>query len=126
MRMAMMAITTKSSISVKADRMGCRMAASPNVLGGGTFFIHPYEKVRKESSQNSNFLLATCSSLGPGQNDLAAVARQHRVETLLELLPWKAMRDDRTNVEPRLQEHRHVIPRLIHLAAIDAFEGEHV
>src|SRR5262245_66636459 len=80
----------------------------------------------EKSGWNIRMKSSSCLPLSPGQDDLAAVARQHHVEAFLKILPAEAMRHDRGNIEPRLQHHGHVIPRLVHLAAIDALEGEHV
>ena len=33
------------------------------------------------------------------------------------------MRDYRSNIQTRLQENRHLVPRLIHLATVDAADG---
>ena len=37
-----------------------------------------------------------------------------------------AMRDHRTDIKPTLKHDRHFVPRLVHLATINAFDREHV
>src|SRR4051794_4372034 len=36
------------------------------------------------------------------------------------------MRDDRGNVDAGVEQHAHLVPRLVHLPAVDAFDREHV
>ena len=56
--------------------------------------------------------------------DLAAVARQHRVEALLEIGEGKAVGDDGPDIEAALEHHGHLVPGFVHLAAVDSFDGE--
>lgn len=64
-----------------------------------------------------------CLHVFPIQDDFARVTRQHDLEALLELAGRKAMRDHRTNIESTFQHDTHLIPGLIHLPTIDAFDG---
>src|SRR5690242_7310907 len=66
------------------------------------------------------------AKLAPGEHDLSALARAHQVEAFLELLEWKAMRDHRRNIQSALNQRGHLIPCLIHLAAVNAADREHV
>ena len=50
----------------------------------------------------------------------------HDLEALLELGVGEAVRDDRRDVQPGLEHHRHLVPGLVHLAAVDALDREHV
>src|SRR5262245_206719 len=68
----------------------------------------------------------TILPLRPRQYYLAAVAAAHGLEPLFEIGVSKAMRDDRPDVEARLQHHGHLIPGLVHFAAIDALERQNV
>src|SRR5688572_12229332 len=63
-------------------------------------------------------------ALLPAQHDLPGLARHHRCETLFILHVVKTMGDHRCDIEARLQHHGHLVPRFVHLAAIDALDGE--
>ena len=64
--------------------------------------------------------------LRPGQHNLAAIALQHGVEALLEIMARVAVRDDRADVQARLEHDGHLVPGFVHLPAINALEIEHV
>ena len=60
------------------------------------------------------------------EDDLAALAAGGDREGLLEVAVGEAVRDHRRDVEARLEHHRHLVPGLVHLAAVDALDREHV
>src|SRR6266853_2094183 len=78
------------------------------------------------ATPSTNALRLVSSEDLPIKNHLAAFARFHRSEAALEFVRTEAVRDDRRDVEPALDHDRHLVPRLVHLAAIDAFDREHV
>src|ERR1017187_1282860 len=81
-----------------------------------------------ESTARARSFFGDGSDMGrlfPGQNDLSRLAGKHRVESFLEFRVMKPMRDDGADVESALQHHRHFVPRLVHLASINAFDREH-
>ena len=57
----------------------------------------------------------------PVEHDLSGVPRFHQLDRFFELRVRKAVRDDRRNVEAALDHRGHLIPGLIHLAAVDSF-----
>ena len=73
---------------------------------------------------------AGCGGSGPVEHDLAAHARAGGVERLLPLLGREAVGDDRGDggAQPleRLRASSHGVPRVVHLAAVDALDGDHV
>ncbi len=58
-------------------------------------------------------------SPSPVHEHLARVARAGRRERRLEVAEPEAMGDRRADVEPRLEHHRHLVPGLVHLPAVD-------
>lgn len=60
----------------------------------------------------------------PLEEDLAALAADHDVEALLEVVEMEAVGDDRTEVEATEEHLLHLIPRLPHTAAGDALDSE--
>src|SRR6185312_16998143 len=66
------------------------------------------------------------SSLLPHQHHLPRLPGPHHVKTLLEIRIWESMRNHSADVQARLEHHRHFVPRLVHLAAVDALDVEHV
>src|SRR5580692_10200101 len=62
----------------------------------------------------------------PGQDDLAGLARFHCGEAFLEVAKIVAMGDHGADVEPRLEHHGHLVPGFVHLAPVDALDGDHV
>src|SRR5271165_1216994 len=62
----------------------------------------------------------------PIQNHFAAVGRAHHLKRRLIIFVAEPMCNHRHDVEARLQQHRHLVPGLIHLAAVDAFDVQHV
>src|ERR1700753_274264 len=62
----------------------------------------------------------------PAQYHFAGVAGAHGVKALFEFSVVEAVRDDRRNIQTRFEHDRHFVPGLIHLAAVDALDGEHV
>src|SRR6188768_4367758 len=60
----------------------------------------------------------------PVENDLARLPRSHGLETLLKFLDGEVVRDDRRDVEPALQQRRHLVPGLEHFATVDAAHVE--
>ena len=63
---------------------------------------------------------------GPIEDDFAGAAGAHSLEAFFKLTIVQAVSDDGRNVEAGFEHHGHFVPRLIHLATIDAFDGEHV
>ncbi len=62
----------------------------------------------------------------PFQNDFARLPALHDREAPLELGVMEAVRDDGADVETALKHHRHLVPCLIHPAAVDSRDGQHV
>src|SRR5216683_1701625 len=62
----------------------------------------------------------------PGEYYLAAAAGAHRVEGGLEVRGIEPVCDDRADVDTRLCQHRHLVPGLEHLPAVDALDRDHV
>src|SRR5205823_3390511 len=62
---------------------------------------------------------------GPVEDDLAAAAARGLVEGGLEVVGGVAAGDHRAEVETALQQDRHRVPGLEHLASVDALEGDH-
>ena len=60
------------------------------------------------------------TSQAPVQQHLAAVARAGRLEGGLVVGEGEAVGDGRADVQARLQHHAHLVPGLVHLAAVDA------
>src|SRR5579862_5215755 len=63
---------------------------------------------------------------GPLENYFACVAGAHYLKRLFEVAIGKAMRDDRPNIQSSFQHDSHLVPGLVHFAAVDAFDAEHV
>src|SRR5688572_16652915 len=71
--------------------------------------------------------LPSChSSLFPSQYHLSAHPAPHHIKTLLKILVPKTMRDHRLDIQAGLEHHRHLVPGLIHLAAVDSFDRQHI
>src|SRR5581483_3556312 len=64
--------------------------------------------------------------LVPVQNHLARTAGHHGLEATLEFCVVEAVGDHRTDIEPGLQHDCHLVPCLVHLAAVNALDREHV
>src|SRR5208283_532974 len=54
------------------------------------------------------------------------LARAHGVESLLELPEPVTVSDHRVDVQARLKHHGHLVPGLVHLAAVNPADGDHV
>ena len=62
--------------------------------------------------------------VAPVEDDFAGVAGAHGVEALFIVAPVHAMCDDLGDVETALEHDRHLVPGLVHLAPVDAADGE--
>src|SRR6266487_2503720 len=62
----------------------------------------------------------------PGEHHLAAATRAHRLEGGSVVRGIETVRDDRADVHARLDQHRHLVPGLEHLPAVDALDRDHV
>src|ERR1019366_1503792 len=71
----------------------------------------------------TNALLSDTSQV---QNHFARLSRDHRVKSLLKVVERESVRNHRRNIQSRLDHHRHLVPRVIHLPAIDALDRDHV
>src|SRR5205823_2081532 len=60
----------------------------------------------------------------PIEHDFAGVAGFHELDGFTEFFVGKSVRDDRRDVEPGLDERGHFVPGFVHLAAVNAFDGE--
>src|SRR5215469_3974169 len=67
-----------------------------------------------------------CLPVSPGEDHLAALAAADIGEGLPEIGGIELVRDDRGNVEARVDQYRHLVPGLEHLAPVDALDGDHV
>src|SRR5690349_20435464 len=63
---------------------------------------------------------ATGSALLPIEHDFTGVAGLHQLNRFLELGIGKPVGDDGGDVQPALNQGRHLIPRFIHLPSVDA------
>ena len=63
---------------------------------------------------------------GPVEDHFACIPRTHGREARLKLVPRKMMCDDRRDIHAWFQHDRHLVPGFVHLAAVDALDGEHV
>src|ERR1700739_3272551 len=63
------------------------------------------------------------SDIGPAEDDLAAQPAAHGGECLLVVAGVEPVRDHRRDVHARLDQHRHLVPGLEHLAAVDPLDG---
>src|SRR5580704_910439 len=66
------------------------------------------------------------ASGGPVQHDLAGIAALHGGKAAVKILDGKPVRDHLAHVEAALQHAEHLVPRLEHLAPIDALDREHL
>src|SRR6266700_6200822 len=66
------------------------------------------------------------ASVLPIENYFTGLARHHHLEAFLELDVMKTVGDDRLDVEAAFQHDGHLIPGLVHLAAVNTFNREHV
>ena len=62
--------------------------------------------------------------VAPVEDNFARIAGAHSVEALFVVAPVHAVGDDLRDVEAALEHNGHLVPRLVHLAAIDAPDGE--
>src|SRR6185295_14631840 len=62
----------------------------------------------------------------PVENHLAAVAGPHDLESFFEVAISESMCDDGLDIESGLQQNGHLVPGLVHLAAIDTANRQHV
>src|SRR6266853_1058538 len=62
--------------------------------------------------------------VAPIEDDLAGVAGAHRVEALFIVAPVHPVGDDAGDVEAALEHDSHLVPGLVHLAPVDAANGE--
>jgi hypothetical protein len=62
--------------------------------------------------------------IAPIEDDFAGVAGAHGVEALFVIAPVEAVSDDLRDVETALEHDRHLVPGLVHFAAVDAADGE--
>src|ERR1700692_4732524 len=76
-------------------------------------------KCRNSRDRPPGLSLFLTTSL-PAQNHLPRIPRRHRLEALLILRIVEAVRDHRADIQSRLQHHAHLVPGLVHLAAVDA------
>src|SRR5579863_6838858 len=73
------------------------------------------ENGREPGAQNDSTNLP---HILPIQNHLARIPRAHRLKSLFIVAPREAVGNQLADVKSRLQHHRHLVPGLIHLAAI--------
>src|SRR3712207_2396753 len=79
------------------------------------------------SSEASWSLTAAYMALVPPvQDDLARLPAGGGGEGLLVIVTAEVVRDDGRDVESGLDHHRHGVPGLVHLAAVDALDRQHV
>src|SRR5437016_3064605 len=71
-------------------------------------------------------LLVSRSSFLKIENDFPRVTRPGEFDGFFELLKWKAMGDDRGNIDPALDERRHFVPGLEHFASVDSLQRQTV
>ena len=62
--------------------------------------------------------------LRPVEDDFAGTAAVHRLKALFKIAHVEMMRDNRRNIESALKHRGHLIPRLEHLASVDAADVE--
>src|SRR5687767_11490729 len=60
----------------------------------------------------------------PIQDHLAGLAGPHDLEALERVVDLEPVGDDRADIETALEHARHLVPGLVHLAAVDALEME--
>src|ERR1700683_1607243 len=63
---------------------------------------------------------------GPVQNDFAGLAADHGFEAFFVVLVAEAVSDDGRDVDAGGDEDGHLVPGLVHFAAVDAADSEHV
>src|SRR5690348_12091314 len=68
--------------------------------------------------------LSRSPNAAPVHDDFPRAARSHDAEGLGVLLHGQVMRDDGLELEAALQQARHFVPGLEHLAAVDAFQRQ--
>src|SRR5450755_2474186 len=64
--------------------------------------------------------------LGPVEDDLAALGTANRGEGRVKVHGIEPVRDNRRDVDARLDEDRHLVPGLEHLPSVDPLDGDHV
>ncbi len=69
-------------------------------------------------------MLVRTACLIPIENDFTGITGTHHFETFCKFRKVQAVRDDRADVKAALKHHRHLVPGLIHLPAVDAFDRE--
>src|SRR6266702_6964308 len=62
--------------------------------------------------------------VAPVENDLAGVAGAHGGEACLVVTPVHAVSNDAGDIQAALEHHRHLVPGLVHLSAVDAANSE--
>src|SRR5438552_3845257 len=62
----------------------------------------------------------------PIQNHLARLPGGHDLKSLFKFGAMESVRNDRLDVQTALQHHRHLVPRLVHLAPVNALDRQHV
>src|SRR6266851_3982838 len=62
--------------------------------------------------------------VAPVEDDLAGVAGAHGGEACLVVPPVHAVGDNTGDIQAALEHHRHLVPGLVHLSAVDATDGE--
>src|SRR5215468_2376357 len=67
-----------------------------------------------------------CLPVIPGEDHLAALGAADSGEGLPEIGGIELVRDDRRNIESRMDQDRHLVPGLEHLAPVDALDRDHV
>ena len=65
-------------------------------------------------------------ALTPAQYNLARLALLHYLETFFELGVMETVGDHRRNIQATFEHDRHFVPRFIHFAAVDTFNGKHI
>src|SRR6185369_17410652 len=81
-------------------------------------------KIRKRAAPRDRVILKGRSARLPVQDHAPGVARHHDLEPLLELAPRVVVRDDGLDVQAALEHDVHLVPGLVHLAAVDPLDGE--
>jgi hypothetical protein len=64
------------------------------------------------------------TNVAPVKDDFARVAGAHGIEALFVVAPVEAMGDDLRDVEAALEHDCHLVPGLVHLATINAADGQ--
>src|SRR5262245_10606393 len=78
------------------------------------------------SSRSVPYTAPPLLAVGPVEDHLSCLPGAGCLERPLEVGGGEAVRDHGRDVEPGLQHHRHLVPGLVHLAAIDPLHRQHV